>query len=378
MFNRKHKTIQKIYNVLQQNKFTGSTILSTYQTSFLIKTTIKLNESRTRDDLLELLPNLQQELNAHDYRITQSIGKQFTIEFGTRNIDKVSYNDTLLMNGSLMINLPSSYDNHLLDFADGSSCHCLIAGATRMGKTRALLYMITQLTRQTNNNIKIYINSPKPKDFYPFNNVHTLANTNEEIKKVLHGLIHEYKKRNDLLNEPSRIKATDASDILKYYPHDYHLFNPIFLVIDEYARFSDDKEIQSLVVELSETAGFVNIHLIISTQRPDAKQVLNPRLKANLLTRIAFTTTTEGNSMLILDREGAEQLGGKRGRAIILDGESSIIQFPNLDHEKAYELMKPFERKDNHEQEAKRRNDNNLSDKIQSMYTQPDSTSNIQ
>jgi hypothetical protein len=35
----------------------------------------------------------------------------------------------------------------------------------------------------------------------------------------------------------------------------YHLFKPMFLIIDEYGRFAENQDIQSKVMELVETAG---------------------------------------------------------------------------------------------------------------------------
>jgi hypothetical protein len=70
-------------------------------------------------------------------------------------------------------------------------------------------------------NIKVYINSPKAKDFYPFQgvkNVH-IANDFESINTALDLMIDEYKNRNTLLYSDVLKKATDAKSVRELYPH---------------------------------------------------------------------------------------------------------------------------------------------------------------
>ena len=371
------KIVQKLYNVLQQNGFIGAVIEDVYAEPKLIQITIKIPVKRDLNDLISLLPNISQEFNAHDYKITNKQGKRITILFGKRDLSNVQYKKALTNRGTLKITLPTAYDVHYLDFMDGASTHCLIGGATRMGKTRALLYLITQLTIQTDNHLTVYINSPKQKDFYPFRGIHNIANSISAMDHALTECIDEYRKRDQLLNSKKLRKATDTKDILKYYPEYYKYFRPIFIIIDEYNRFGKDKDIEAKVMELSETAGYVNIHLIIATQRPDARQVIHPNIKSNLLVRIAFTTSTAGNSMVILDHEGAEQLGGKPGRALLLDGDLQIIQFPDLNQEQIEYLIQSYKRNDTDEQDKTGSVDSTLTNQIQSMFTQSDSPLNL-
>jgi DNA segregation ATPase FtsK/SpoIIIE-like protein len=181
-----------------------------------------------------------------------------------------------------------------------------------MGKTSFLLYLCTILYLQTKGNSDLYITSTKAKDFYPFEGLVTINQTQEQFSTSLDALLTEYQHRNQLLYSPTLTKATDHKSVMKHYPTYAKHFQPIFVIIDEYARFSENKEIQKKVQELVETAGFVNIHIIISTQRPDARTVLNPRIKSNLLARICFTTTDKNNSIVILDQEGGKPRENRR------------------------------------------------------------------
>lgn len=338
--------------------------------------TIQLPAHKDTDDLLNLLPNIKETINATDYKIKQS-GKLVQLTFGKLNIEGVKFSKNMVNMNTLKLTLISSFGNQHIDFADGASCHLLNGGTTRMGKTVFLLYLATMMYIQTNGETEIHITSSKIKDYYPFINVRnaSLSKSPSELNHTLNELIEEYKTRDEYLNSSILRKATDAKSVKELYPNEYHYFKPIFLIIDEYARFADNKEIQKKVQELVETAGYVNIHVIISSQRPDAKNVLNARIKANLLARVCFTTTDKNNSLIILDREGAEKLGKIQGRAILFDSDYTTIQVPYITPDQCEELLNPY-RSEQHEpnKESKEGSTNYpIINPIQNPITQPDS-----
>jgi hypothetical protein len=251
-----------------------------------------------------------------------------------------------------------------------------------MGKTNFLLYALTLLYVQNKGDIDFYITSTKLKDYYPFfglPNVRT-AKEIEQFDLLLDDIIDLYEFRDSLLYSSEFIKATDAKDVKKFYPDKYHLFRPVFVVIDEYARYADSPEIQKKVMKLVETAGFVNIHVLISTQRPDARTVLPPRIKGNLLARICFTTTDKNNSIVILDTEGAEKLGKIPGRAIYLDSDLNIIQVPRMRASDSMKLLKPFRKdaKKNVNESKKGSDDSSLSEKVSRLFEESNSGIGIQ
>jgi hypothetical protein len=152
----------------------------------------------------------------------------------------------------------------------------------------------------------------------------------------------------------------------------YKHFKPIFLIIDEYARFADNKEIQKKVAELVQTAGYVNVHIIIATQRPDARNTLPPNIKMGLMARICFKTADKNNSIVILDEEGAEKLPNAKGRAILKDGENHIIQVPYMNYEQCEDLLKPYKGEIKHDNQTKQETtgsiNNDVSNKIQNLF----------
>lgn len=375
---KRKRLINKIFDVLLMKGFEGAYIVDISLDEYSVYVTIQLPIQREQEELSQILPNIQQELNALDYKIIKSNGKCVTIKFGKRDLSYIHYDNNLLHDNTLKIELPSAYGYSILDFEDGASCHLLNGGTTRMGKTSLLLYLATVLYLQTKGQIKLYITSTKLKDYYPFENVEnvTLIKSESTLITILDECLEEYKERDKWLYTKELSKATDSKSVKKMYPHMYYLFKPIFLIIDEYARFSDNKNIQKKVMELVETAGYVNIHVIISTQRPDARSVLPPRIKGNLLARICFTTADRNNSLIILDQEGAEKLGKIQGRALYLDSDLNLIQVPYIEPEVSYKLLTPYRKvviKNENDENRKRQRYHDVAKKVQNLYSQSDS-----
>jgi hypothetical protein len=377
---KKHPLVNRIHNVLLEKKFEGAWINRIYQENDIVYANIHLPEQKERADLEKILPNLQQEVGATAVKLGKISGKHFEIMFGMRELKDIHFDESMLQMDTLQLRFPSAYGEAVLDFEDGASCHMLNGGVTRMGKTCFLLYLATSIFMQNKGNVGLYITSAKLKDYYPFENIPQvkMSRDMEGMEKMLEEIIDEYKKRDELLYSPSFQKATDAKSVRKLYPSSYHLFKPIFLIIDEYARFAESKMIQQMVTEIVETAGFVNIHVIIASQRPDAATVLRPRIRANLLARMAFTTADRKNSEVILDREGAEKLGKIAGRGMLLDSDLHVIQVPFLDVVECDKLMEPY-RKDvvHDEQNTERHTDSEVIEPLQSLISESAGLSNM-
>lgn len=381
---RKHPIVKKMFQVLLDKKFEGTWINEITQEGDVILANIHLPEHKESSELEKLLLNLKEELGATAVKMGKVSGKSVQILFGMKELgnadNPVKFSSSLLHEGTLKVEFPSAYGKHILDFEDGASCHLLNGGVTRMGKTCFLLYLATTLFLQNEGKIKLYISSSKLKDYYPFENIPQVKMTKDEkaFIRMLDEIQDEYKKRDELLYSPAFRKATDAKSVRELYPSSYHLFHPIFLIVDEYARYARNPAVQDKVTELVETAGFVNVHVVIASQRPDAATVLKPRIRANLLARIAFTTADRKNSEIIIDREGAEKLGKIAGRAILIDSDSHVVQVPYIEATECDKLLEPYQTGvSEDEQNTERYIDTSVTDKIQSMLKESDSLDDL-
>jgi DNA segregation ATPase FtsK/SpoIIIE-like protein len=336
--------------------------------------------------LRELLPNLKEQVNALDVKISKQEGKKVELLFGKCDLSNINFTVNLLNKNSLKVSFMSAFGMCSLDFMDGASCHMLNGGRTRMGKTTFVLYLLTSLYFQNKGKIKLYICSSKDSDFYPFQNLPNVefATDKDEMIIVLNHVKDEYENRKKLLKTPDLCECVDAKGVKKQRPDKYYLFRPIFLMIDEYADYSNEREIQNDIKMIVRKAGYLNIHVIVCTQRADARFTIPPDVKANLGSRICFTTADKSNSLNILDVEGAETLGGIPGRAILLDGDSTVIQVPHMSYRQIKRMLKPFKRSvtDDYEgqnnQSAKGSNDFGVSEKVQNLFKESTITPGIQ
>jgi S-DNA-T family DNA segregation ATPase FtsK/SpoIIIE len=87
---------------------------------------------------------------------------------------------------------------------------------------------------------------------------------------------------------------------------------------------SNGKEVSPIISRLAAKARAAGIHLILATQRPDAK-IITGTIKANIPGRVAFKTSSAIDSRTILDDSGAETLIG-RGDMLFKTKEDTLLR----------------------------------------------------
>lgn len=111
----------------------------------------------------------------------------------------------------------------------------------------------------------------------------------------------------------SAFKDTKVFDINLYQQKGHQMPHHV-VIIDEYADLIIDKQtkkdLETAIQRLGQKGRAAGIHLILATQRPDAR-VVTPLIKANLQLKVALKVTTTSNSHIIIDQSGAECLIGK-------------------------------------------------------------------
>lgn len=275
-------------------------------------------------------------------RVRQIEGREIELQFSSEGLPsfiefEVSHPSD---SRSLVIPFPSSFGTIQVDLAKDKHTHFLIAGATGTGKTGVLIYLLTMIMLRTKGQVQILIASGKKmSDFSSFRNIPQIqfSKSDKELEGKLGNIIKEGDRRADLMEKYCTTKISELRAIL---PEE--TFSPIFIAVDEFARYAEEEEIQDLVTEIAETYRFVDIHLILATQRPDVQTVLKSRVRANILTRIALTTADEANSKIILNVPDAAYLGGVQGRAILYDGQLNEVQVPYVDDIQCEEIMDEF------------------------------------
>jgi S-DNA-T family DNA segregation ATPase FtsK/SpoIIIE len=223
----------------------------------------------------------------------------------------------------------------VIEFGGEAGAHVLVAGATEMGKSILLRVIVTSLLWKYGRNINMVLINHKINDNWPFMNI-----PNVEIEESAQGAILALEDAIKTIAVRKR-QLVDKGyiDAKEWNANEPEKMNPYFIVIDEAARFSDNKSFEKLVVEIAETGRFVEMHLIIATQRPDGRDVISPRIKDNCLTKIAFRTGTKGGSETILGDPAACNLPLIPGRAILYVNKFRTIQVPFMSKEQCLELI---------------------------------------
>lgn len=194
--------------------------------------------------------------------------------------------------------------------------HLLIAGATGSGKSVCMAALATALLMQYKpDQLRLVMLDPKMVELSRFDGLpHLLGPVeieHERIIGVLGWCAREMERRYKLL------EADSARNIMMYNekrqssdgeepPMPY-----LVILIDEIGdlmlKNADDTE--RAITRLAQMARAVGMHMVIATQRPSV-DVITGIIKANFPSRIAFSVASGGDSRVIIDRPGAEDLLG--------------------------------------------------------------------
>jgi DNA segregation ATPase FtsK/SpoIIIE, S-DNA-T family len=205
------------------------------------------------------------------------------------------------------------------DLSDPNTCHFLVGGTTGSGKSeflRSLLFSLLQ--RHSPNTLKIVLVDPKRVTFPELSKIPWLfspiVKDSDRAIELMTELVEEMDRRYQ------RFEVAGCHDLAGYNQQRCQRNQapepPIVCVFDEYADFMAEKETKTILEQnikrLGAMARAAGIHLIIATQRPEAK-VVTPIIRSNLPGRIALKTASEADSAIILgsDRKDAAYLLGK-------------------------------------------------------------------
>src|SRR5687767_4272318 len=193
--------------------------------------------------------------------------------------------------------------------------HLLVAGTTGAGKSGAVNAMLSSiLLRATPHDVRMVLVDPKQVELNHYEAIpHLLTpviTSPRMAANALQNLVREMEwrygvmsmKRTRSLPELNKVRVKEDEQPLPY----------ILCVIDELADLMmvAPADVEDSIIRLAQKARAVGIHLVLATQSPRV-DVITGMIKANVPSRIAFSVSSQTDSRVILDQNGAETLLGQ-------------------------------------------------------------------
>jgi len=192
--------------------------------------------------------------------------------------------------------------------------HILVAGTTGAGKSACINGMLSSiLLNATPDEARLVLVDPKQVELNHYEDVpHLLTpviTSPRQAANALQNLVREMEwrygimsmKRTRSLVELNRVRVEEDDKPLPY----------ILCVIDELADLMmvAPGDVEDSIIRIAQKARAVGIHLVLATQSPRV-DVITGMIKANVPSRIAFAVSSQTDSRVILDQNGAESLLG--------------------------------------------------------------------
>ncbi len=193
--------------------------------------------------------------------------------------------------------------------------HLLVAGTTGAGKSACINAMLSSLLlRATPHELRLVLIDPKQVELNHYESIpHLLTpviTSPRMAANALQNLVREMEQRYSIMSlaktrsliELNRSRSKRGEAELPY----------ILCVIDELADLMmvAPADVEDSIIRLAQKARAVGIHLVLATQSPRV-DVITGMIKANVPSRIAFSVSSQTDSRVILDQNGAESLLGQ-------------------------------------------------------------------
>lgn len=220
--------------------------------------------------------------------------------------------------------------------------HSYIVGTTGSGKsvmTKVILSNLISLYRPSE--LELYLADLKRVELNLFRNVKhckKFVYTVEATTEVIADLLEETNRRYDLFMEHEVTNIFEYNKLPNVKKLKYQV-----LYIEEIVMLLEDKKKRAMkllkqLIAISRASG---LYVFLTTQRP-SNDIIDNVVKANINNRIVLKCEDSKNSVVALDREGAELLRGN-GHGIIKRGcQNEEFQAYYISDEEVKKIIKPF------------------------------------
>ncbi|MBN1347183.1 MAG: DNA translocase FtsK [Phycisphaerae bacterium] len=303
--------------------------------------------------IVTLSNDIARALKAPNVRVVAPLPGKNTIGIEVPNIDKenVRLKELLSLSGGrtgkmqlpLFLGKDASGRPLISDLA--KMPHMLIAGTTGSGKSVCMNSIVMSvLMTQRPDTVKMILVDPKMVEMSVFKDVpHLMCPIVTDMNRaemILDWATTKMDERYELLAEAGVRNIAAYNELTREQLDE--LFQPasdderakipyplphMIIMIDELAdlMMTSAKEVEHHLSRLAQKSRAVGIHIVVATQRPEAK-VVTGLIKSNLPCRVAFRVASRMDSRIVLDQNGGEVLMGQGDMLFLPPGTSKLVR----------------------------------------------------